>query len=242
MKLLAFVVSAVIFAIATANDDPSVSLPGIEDLTPDNFDKLVNGGKHALVEFYAPWCGHCKRMVPELQKLGELIAADPRLKSRVVVGKVNADNHRSLGERFGVQGFPTIKFFGRGKSVKDNEAYEGARTAERFLDFLSKKLEADKGFARVEEMDVFAQKFVSADDKAAVVAEAEVKVGELEEDAKANGELYVAFMKKALEKGDEYLTKEYARLERLISSGSVSASKVDELARKSSVLGAFSEQ
>lgn len=36
---------------------------------PENFDGLVNGRRHALVEFYAPWCGHCKRMTPEFKKV-----------------------------------------------------------------------------------------------------------------------------------------------------------------------------
>ncbi len=39
------------------------------------------------------------------------------LPCRVVIAKVNADEHRSLGERFGVQGFPTLKWFSRGKAV-----------------------------------------------------------------------------------------------------------------------------
>ena len=58
------------------------------DLTPDTFDKTVNGGKHVLVEFYAPWCGHCKHLTPELKKLGAAVTADPSLKSRVVIAKV----------------------------------------------------------------------------------------------------------------------------------------------------------
>jgi protein disulfide-isomerase A6 len=46
---------------------------------------------------------------------------DPKLKNRVVIAKVDADSHRSLGEKFEVRGFPTIKFFPRGKAPsKDN--------------------------------------------------------------------------------------------------------------------------
>jgi len=55
-------------------------------------------------------------MTPEYKALGEMIEKDPKLKARVVVAKVNADEHRSLGERFEVRGFPTIKFFPRGKA------------------------------------------------------------------------------------------------------------------------------
>ena len=82
-----------------------------------SFDKHVTGGKLAIVEFYAPWCGHCKHLTPEYKTLGETVAGDPALAQRVVVAKVDADQHRPLGERFGVRGFPTIKVFRRGKPV-----------------------------------------------------------------------------------------------------------------------------
>ncbi|EFJ43445.1 hypothetical protein VOLCADRAFT_106773 [Volvox carteri f. nagariensis] len=232
-------------ALVRASDDPTVSLPGVLDLTPETFDKHVNGAKHAIVEFYAPWCGHCKRMVPEYKKLGELVAADPKLKNQVVIAKVNADNHRSLGEKFDVRGFPTIKYFARGKPAsKDTvQDYQQARTATAFLEFLKEKLAADKGFARVEALDPIAKKFVEAEDKAAVIAEAETAAAALTaEDAKANAAVYVKVMQKAVEKGVGYLSKEKARLDKMLAGGSVAAAKVEEMSRKSSVLGAFLDE
>jgi len=243
MKAVVLAVALVALAYVVAADDPTVKLPGVHDLTPDDFDKIVKGDKHALVEFYAPWCGHCKRMVGEYKTLGELVQADPALKNRVVVAKVNADEHRSLGERFGVTGFPTIKYFARGKAVsKENaDAYNGARTSDQFLDFLKKKLEEDKGFARVEEVDKLVKDFVGGSKaaKEKVIKEVEKAVKGLKDDSKKHGELYIKYLKKALEKGDEYLVKERERLERMIASGGVAASKVDDFARKSSVLSAF---
>jgi protein disulfide-isomerase-like protein len=79
--------------------------------SPSTFNKVIDGSKAALIEFYAPWCGHCKRLTPEYKKLGEAIATNPKLNSRVVIAKVDADQHRELGERFQVQGFPTSKSF-----------------------------------------------------------------------------------------------------------------------------------
>jgi len=97
------------------------------DLTPSNFDKQVTNGEGVwIVEFYAPWCGHCKNLVPEYKK------AAKALKGIVKVGAVNADEHRSLGGQFGVQGFPTIKIFGANK--KKPEDYNGQRTAQGFVD------------------------------------------------------------------------------------------------------------
>jgi len=99
----------------------------VVDLTPSNFDKLVTNGDGVwIVEFYAPWCGHCKNLVPEYKK------AAKALKGIVNVGAVNADEHRSLGGQFGVQGFPTIKVFGANK--KKPEDYNGQRTAQGMVD------------------------------------------------------------------------------------------------------------
>lgn len=57
------------------------------DLTLDTFDSLaMDPAKHVLVEFYAPWCGHCKSLAPVYSKLGKVFEAE----SRVVVAKVRA--------------------------------------------------------------------------------------------------------------------------------------------------------
>lgn len=79
-------------------------------------------------------------------------------------------------------------------------SYNGPRTASGFLDYIKKALEADKGFARVEALDAIAKKFAAADDKAALVKEAQTAVSAMEGDDKAIGELYVKFMEKAVEK------------------------------------------
>lgn len=239
MKRVLPIVALVLFAAqAFGSDDPTEGLQGVVDLTPDNYDSVINGGKHAIVEFYAPWCGHCKRMTPEFKKLGAMVESDPKLKGRVIIAKANADEHRSIGEKFSVKGFPTIKYLPRGKAptAENAEDYNGPRTAEAFMEFIKQKIVADKGFARVEALDGVAAKFVSAADKAALVKEAKEAVAKLEGEDKSNGELYVKYMEKTIEKGVEYLSKEQARLEKMLSSGSVHSSKVEEMARKTSVL------
>ncbi|MPC17634.1 Protein disulfide-isomerase A6 [Portunus trituberculatus] len=94
----------------------------VVDLTPANFQRdVVNSDEVWVVEFYAPWCGHCQRLVPEYQKAAQA------LKGVVKVGGVNADDHKSLAQQFGINGFPTIKIFGLDK--KKPQDYNGQRTA-----------------------------------------------------------------------------------------------------------------
>ncbi|OJZ83738.1 hypothetical protein ASPFODRAFT_35209 [Aspergillus luchuensis CBS 106.47] len=107
----------------------------VVDLVPKNFDDVVlKSGKPALVEFFAPWCGHCKNLAPVYEELGQAFA---HASDKVTVGKVDADEHRDLGRKFGVQGFPTLKWFD-GKS-DEPEDYKGGRDLESLSSFISEK-------------------------------------------------------------------------------------------------------
>lgn len=106
------------------------------DLIPSNFDKIVfESSRPALVEFFAPWCGHCKNLAPIYEELG---AAFAHAADKVSIAKVDADEHRSLGKQFGVQGFPTIKWFD-GKKGSKPEDYNGGRDLESLTKFVTEK-------------------------------------------------------------------------------------------------------
>lgn len=105
------------------------------DLIPDNFDKIVlRSGKPALVEFFAPWCGHCKKLAPVWEELAQSFTF---AEDKVSIGKVDADEHKELGRRFGVQGFPTLKWFD-GKSDKPTD-YDGGRDLDSLSAFIVEK-------------------------------------------------------------------------------------------------------
>lgn len=115
-----------ITALYTQSDD-------VVELTAGNFDhKVVNSDELWLVEFYAPWCGHCKSLAPEWKK------AATALKGIVNVGAVDMDVHGSVGGPYNIRGFPTIKVFGANK--KSPQDYNGARTAQGITDEAMKTL------------------------------------------------------------------------------------------------------
>ena len=105
------------------------------DLIPSNFDKVVlQSGKPALVEFFAPWCGHCKNLAPIYEELAQNFAF---AEDKLVIGKVDADDHKELGRKFGVQGFPTLKWFD-GKNDKPQD-YNGGRDLESLSKWITDK-------------------------------------------------------------------------------------------------------
>ena len=108
------------------------SASAVKDLIPSNFDSVVlKSGKPALVEFFAPWCGHCKNLAPVYEELAKVFESS----KDVQIAKVDADAERALGTRFGIQGFPTLKRFD-GKSDKPTE-YKGGRDLESLTKFIT---------------------------------------------------------------------------------------------------------
>lgn len=105
---------------------------GVYVLSKDNFDTFVNGEQITLVEFYAPWCGHCKKLIPEYIKAAESLKSnDPVVK----LAKVDATVESDLGSRFGVTGYPTLKIFRYGTASE----YKGPRDAAGIVSFMKKQ-------------------------------------------------------------------------------------------------------
>ncbi|XP_059652325.1 protein disulfide-isomerase like 2-1-like [Cornus florida] len=100
-------------------------------LTEDSFENEVGKDRGALVEFYAPWCGHCKKLAPEY----EMLATSFKKAKSVLIGKVDCDEHKSVCSKYGVAGYPTIKWFPKGSL--EPEKYEGARTAEALAAYVN---------------------------------------------------------------------------------------------------------
>jgi len=116
---------------ASGEDTAAVAEPvgPVIELNPENFDSVVlNSEKDVFVEFYAPWCGHCQRMAPAWEELGQG-------EKNTIVAKLDASAHRDLAVKYGVRGFPTLKLFK--KEDKSNPLqYSGARDLSSMKTFL----------------------------------------------------------------------------------------------------------
>jgi len=103
------------------------------DLTSTNFDTTIAGADVTLVEFFAPWCGHCKRLAPEYEK------AAAQLWGKVPLAKVDCTIEKDLCGKYGVEGFPTIKVFRKDGTSTD---YDKGRTQADIVKFLLKQSQA----------------------------------------------------------------------------------------------------
>jgi thioredoxin len=74
------------------------------ELTKDNFDATINGGKTVIIDFWAPWCGPCRGFAPVFEKASE---AHPD----VVFAKINSDEQQELAGAFNIRSIPTLMVF-----------------------------------------------------------------------------------------------------------------------------------
>lgn len=109
----------------------------VTTLTDKTFHtEVINSDDMWFVEFYAPWCGHCKALKPAWVELAQ------NLDGRVKVGAVDCTTNEQTCSEFGVQGFPTIKFFGSSK--EHPEDYQGGRDSGSLTAYATERWSKDQ--------------------------------------------------------------------------------------------------
>jgi protein disulfide-isomerase-like protein len=191
-------------------------------LDESKFDAEVLGEKGALVEFFAPWCGHCKKLAPEYEKVASSFVGE----DSVVIASVDATEFGPLASKYDVTGYPTIKWFPPGSS--EPEDYSGGRSAENFIDFINEKMGTERviggGYfpnaGRIDEMDALLEEFLvaGAARQATILEQAQSIADTIEHKYKGMTKFYILGMKKYIKVGSDYATNEIARLERMLKS------------------------
>ena len=81
------------------------------EITTQNYDEIISQGKPVLVDFWATWCGPCKRLGPIIEELAQ------ENEGKAVIGKCDIEENDELTEKFGIMNVPTVVFLKDGKEV-----------------------------------------------------------------------------------------------------------------------------
>lgn len=81
------------------------------EINDNNFEEILKGDKPVVIDFWAPWCGPCKKIGPDIEALAEQYA------DRIAVGKCNVDENDNLTLKFSIRNIPTVLFVKNGNVV-----------------------------------------------------------------------------------------------------------------------------
>eukprot|EP00252_Welwitschia_mirabilis_P015660 TRINITY_DN3464_c0_g2_i1.p1 TRINITY_DN3464_c0_g2~~TRINITY_DN3464_c0_g2_i1.p1 ORF type:complete len:525 (-),score=113.95 TRINITY_DN3464_c0_g2_i1:221-1729(-) len=159
---LLFAVSLLISSAPVVAEEEATKQQEEEVLTLDanNFTDVVSKHAFIVVEFYAPWCGHCKRLAPEYEKAATILKDH---EPPIVLAKVDANEelNKGLASQYEVRGFPTLKILRNGG--EHVQEYKGPREADGIVQYLQKQVgpasveikTADEATKLIEENKVF---------------------------------------------------------------------------------------
>lgn len=80
-------------------------------ITNDNFESVMNSGKPVVLDFWATWCGPCKKIAPVIEELAEQYA------DQVIVGKVDVEENDDISFKYCIRNIPTVLFIKDGQVV-----------------------------------------------------------------------------------------------------------------------------
>ncbi|EFO24730.2 Pdia4 protein [Loa loa] len=134
--------------------DPTYESPSsaVAKLTKEVFSEFITLHRLVLIKFYAPWCGHCKKLAPEYEKAAKKLKG-----TDIMLAEVDSTTEKNLSAEFDITGYPTLYIFRNGKKFD----YKGPRDAEGIVKYMLEQAEpALRKITSVKE----AQHFMRKDD------------------------------------------------------------------------------
>lgn len=132
-SLLALLCAAGRVALAQAGEATAPADSDVVKLTSETFESVISENPLVLVEFYAPWCGHCKNLAPEYVK-----AAEELKKRDIVLAQIDCTENQDLCMQQQIPGYPTMKVY-KDKDLAHPREYNGGRTAESIVRYMVKQ-------------------------------------------------------------------------------------------------------
>lgn len=137
ISLEAFIANSLGHEEIKKSPEPPKSINEVIQLSDDTFHKFVARGLH-FVKFYAPWCGHCQKLVPIWKELANSFKFDTSIK----ISEIDCTTQHLICNEFEVKAYPTLLWIVDGKKI---EKYEGTRSHEELKLFINKMIEKEYG-------------------------------------------------------------------------------------------------